>query len=187
MKFTTSDLKQDRQWRATTGMSEKRFFILLSSFKKAYFDIYRDALSNRKVDVKIKYCITDEEELLLFTLFSLKSGLTYDALGIVCGMNGSNAKRNQKIGLEVLAKTLADLNAMPKRKLLSAKEFEDFFKEEKALVFDATEQCIQRPSDRERQRETYSGKKSQHLEIHADRHSIENHQVSRSLSSWNSP
>lgn len=177
MKFTTSDLKQDRQWRATTGMSEEQFFILLSPFKEAYFAIYRDALPNRKVDVKIKYCIADEEELLLFTLFSLKSGLTYDTLGIVCGMNGSNAKRNQRIGLEVLAKTLAGLDAMPQRKLLSVKDFENFFKEEKELIFDATEQRIWRPKDRERQRQTYSGKKNSHAKIHADRHEIESHQV----------
>jgi len=159
MKLTTSDLKQDRQWRATVGISEKQFFILLEPFKKAYFDTYHEELSKRKVDVKINYCIENEEELLLFTLLSLKSGLTYDVLGFVCGMNGSNAQRNQKIGLEVLAKTLTELNVMPKRKLLTVKDFEYFFKEEKDLIVDATEQRIQRPVDYDQQKETYSGKK----------------------------
>lgn len=159
MKFTTNDLKQNRQWRATIGMSEKQFYILLPIFKKAYFEIYKEELANRKVDANIGYCIENEEELLLFTLFSFKSGLTYDVLGIVCGMNGSNAKRNQKIGLEVLDKTLSGLGVMPKRKILTVKEFEDFLKEEKELIFDATEQRIQRPGDNEKQKETYSGKK----------------------------
>jgi len=159
VKFTTLELTQDRQWRATIGMSKKQFFILLDPFKKAYFDIYKEELSKRKVDVNIGYCIENEEQLLLFTLFSFKSGLTYDVLGFVFGMNGSNAKRNQKIGLDVLAKTLTELNVMPKRKLLTVKEFEEFFKEEKDLIFDATEQRIQRPSDSELQKETYSGKK----------------------------
>ena len=159
MKITASDLKQDRQWRATVGMSKEQFYILLNPFKKAYFDTYKEELSKRKVEVNIEYCIENEEELLLFTLFSLKSGLTYDVLGIVCGMNGSNAQRNQKIGLKILAKTLTELNVMPKRNLLTVKEFEEFFKEEKDLIFDATEQRVQRPSDNEQQKETYSGKK----------------------------
>lgn len=159
MKFTASDLKQARQWRATIGMSEEQFYILLPVFKKAYFETYQEELAKRKVEVNIDYCIEDEEELLLFTLFSFKSGLTYDVLGVVCGMNGSNAKRNQKIGLEILAKTLTGLDVMPKRKLLTVKDFEDFFKEEKDLIFDATEQRIQRPGDNEQQKETYSGKK----------------------------
>jgi predicted phage tail protein len=48
---------------------------------------------------------------------------------------------------------------MPKRKLLTVKDFEEFFKQEKDLIFDATEQRIQRPSNYEQQKETYSGKK----------------------------
>ena len=40
------------------------------------------------------------------TLFSLKSGLRYDVLGLVCGMDKSTAKRNQDVGLEILGKTL---------------------------------------------------------------------------------
>ena len=71
----------------------------------------------------------------------------------------SNAKRNQGIGLEILIKTLTKLGVMPKRKLLTVKDFEEFFKQEKDLIFDATEQRIQRPSDYEQQKETYSGKK----------------------------
>ena len=159
MKITISDLKQDREWRANLGMSEKQFFILLEPFKKAYFDTYQKELAKRKVDVNIDYCIKNEEELLFFTLFSLKAGLTYDVLGFVSGMNGSNAKRNQKIGLDILAKTLTELDVMPKRKLLTVKDFEELFKEDKDLIFDATEQRVQRPVDYEKQKEFFSGKK----------------------------
>lgn len=159
MKITTSDLTQDRQWSATIGMTKERFFVLLDHFKNAYFETYNAALSQRRVEVNIDYCINNEEELLLFTLFSLKSGLTYDVLGVVCGMNGSNAKRNQEIGLKILAQTLTNLKAMPERKLLTVKDFHEFLREEKDLIFDATEQRIQRPSDDKQQKETYSGKK----------------------------
>lgn len=162
MKFTSSDLKENRQWRAAIGLSEKQFYLLLPPFKKAYFDTYHEELAKRKVEVNIKYCVETEEELLLFTLFSLKAGLTYDVLGIVCGMNASNAKRNQKIGLDILSKTLTGLGVMPSRNLLTVKDFEDFFKEEKDLVIDATEQRIQRPGDKDEQKDCYSGKKKAH-------------------------
>lgn len=42
-------------------------------------------------------------------------------------MNGSNAKRNQRIGLEILARTLTHLGVTPKRKLLTLEDFETFF------------------------------------------------------------
>lgn len=160
MKITTSDLKQDRQWRASVGMSEKQFHTLLPAFKNAYFETYHNELANRKVDSGIDYCIQNEEELLLFTLLSFKSGLTYDLLGIICGMNGSNAQKNQKIGLSILVKTLNNLKVMPERKLLTIKEFEELFKEDADLIFDATEQRIQRPCNSEKQKESYSGKKN---------------------------
>lgn len=168
MKIKTSELTQERQWRATVGMNKERFFILLNYFKKAYFETYQEELYKRKVEVNIDYCIESEEDLLLFTLLSLKSGLTYDVLGVVCGMSASNAKRNQTIGLDILSKTLTHLGVMPKRNLLTVKDFKDFIKTEKDLIIDVTEQRIQRPSDPERQQETYSGKKSQYIKNATD-------------------
>lgn len=92
-------------------------------------------------------------------MFSLKAGLTYDVLGVVCGMSASNAQRNQEIGVSVLERLLAKLDHLPKRKLLTVKDLEDLFQGEDRLVLDATEQRIQRPSDEAEQKETYSGKK----------------------------
>ena len=128
MKITVSDLKQNRQWRAMLGLSEKQFYILLKPFKEAYFNTYKEELAKRKVDVNINYCIKNEEELLLFTLLSLKVGLTYDALGIFCEMNASNAKRNQKIGLDILKITLKQLDHMPIRNILNKKSLMSYFK-----------------------------------------------------------
>jgi hypothetical protein len=65
-------------------MSKEQFLLLITPFKKSYLDTYKAELKERKVDVNIGYCIENKEELLLFTLLSLKSGLTYDVLGIVC-------------------------------------------------------------------------------------------------------
>jgi hypothetical protein len=159
MKITTADLTQDRQWRAMIGMNETQFYSLSKAFTKAYLETYHMTLSQRKVAVNIKYCLQNEEELLLFTLMSLKLGLTYDALGVACGMSASNAVRNQKIGLTILATALDHLGVMPKRNLLTSDDFKALFGEHKDLFIDATEQRIQRPQDDEFQKETYSGKK----------------------------
>ena len=163
MKITTDDLKQERQWRAMIGMNETQFNTLLPVFSKAYLDTYHSPLSQRKVEVNIQYCIQNEEELLLFTLISLKVGLTFDALGVMCGMSASNAVRNQKIGLAVLARALENLGKMPKRQILTIEDFKELFGEQQDLFLDATEQRIQRPQDKEFQKETYSGKKKRIL------------------------
>ena len=105
MKISVSELRTDRQWRAVTGLDKDRFYKLLEPFKQSYIDTYSLSLKERLVDNDIKYCIQSEEDLLLFTLFSIKSGLINDALGFVAGMDGSNAYRNHKIGIEILSVT----------------------------------------------------------------------------------
>ena len=121
MKLKISDLKTDRQWRAATGFSRDLFFKLLNEFEAAYLLVFGVKLQVRLVGESDNYCIADEQELLLFTLFSLKAGLTYDLLGLCCGMNGSNAKRNQETGLLVLEKALVTSNVFPKRNFLNVK------------------------------------------------------------------
>jgi len=99
MKIQLSDLTTERKWRAATGFDKQRFEKLSELFKKAYIKIYGKSVKERQVQTEINYCLNSEEDLLFFTLFSLKSSLTYDLLGLVCGMEASNAKRNQKTGL----------------------------------------------------------------------------------------
>lgn len=160
MKIQVSDLRTERQWRAALGMDKERFEKLLIGFKKSYKELYSATLKERLVENRLGYCIKSEEELLLYTLFSLKSGLTYDLLGLVTGMDASNAQRNQKIGVEVLERTLTEKGCMPKRNFMNVKDFEDYFSTSDKLIIDATEQTIQRPCDRDAQKAYYSGKKN---------------------------
>lgn len=76
-------------------------------------------------------------------------------------MDGSNAHRNQKTGIEILSVTLRKLGHEPKREFMSTDEFIDYFsgRHIDTLVIDATEQRIQRPSDNNVQKDSYSGKK----------------------------
>ena len=98
--------------------------------------------------------------LLFFTLFSLKSGLTYDVLGLVTGLDGSNAKRNQERGLQVLKHALSKAGVLPKREFKTVEEFNIYFAGKKELLLDGLEQRIQRPSDYDVQKGFYRGKKN---------------------------
>jgi hypothetical protein len=160
MKVQISDLKTERQWRAATGLDQVRFEKLLMLFSKSYLSIYGRSVVARQSQLEIAPNLRSEEELLFYTLFSLKSGLTYDLLGLVTGMDASNAKRNQELGLRVLEQALEAANCLPKRKFKDAAEFAQYLENEQTLIFDGTEQRIQRPSDQETQKDHYSGKKS---------------------------
>ena len=160
MKLQISDLTTERQWRATIGYDQARFTKLLALFTTSYFELYGKSVAERQAELQVTPSLQSEEELLFFTLFSLKAGLTYDVLGFVSGLDASNAKRNQELGLRVLEHTLAAVACLPKRAFKDAAEFAAYLKNEDTLIFDGTEQRTQRPSDDGAQKENYSGKKS---------------------------
>ena len=158
-------LKTERQWRSTTGLSETKFRQLSIYFANSYEQLYGKTITERSLESpnSANISLKTYDELLFFTLFSLKSGLTYDLLGFVSGMDGSNAKRNQSFGLDVLKIALANLNVLPKREFEDTASFKSYFEKHKTLILDATEQRIQRPKDKEEQRNNYSGKKNRTL------------------------
>ena len=92
-------------------------------------------------------------------MFSLKSGLTYDALGLVFSMTGSSAKNIQTLGLKILKMTLINISMMPIREIKSLEEFKKLFPPDEPIIFDGTEQRVQRPVNQEVRKDTYSGKK----------------------------
>ena len=160
MKLQISDLNTDREWSAATGCTKTQFEKLLVLFAQSYLELYARPVAERQAEIEVTPSLSSEEELLFFTLFSLKVGLTYDVLGFVSGMDRSNAKRNQTLGLKVLEHALEAAHCLPRRKFKDAAEFAEYLKQEKTLIFDGVEQRMQRPSDDAAQRACYSGKKS---------------------------
>ena len=86
MKLAIKELRNKRQWRAATGLEEKQFRVLLKLFTKSYEKKHGASVEARQAEIEVTPSLQSEEELLFFTLFSLKCGLTYDLLGLVCGM-----------------------------------------------------------------------------------------------------
>jgi hypothetical protein len=126
MKISISDLKTERQWRSSTGYDQKRFTELLVIFERKYQEIFQEKMEDIKARSPMQSSIKNCEELLFFTLFSLKYGLTYDVLGLVTGMDGATAKRNQEVGILVLKAVFQETGDAPNREFKTVKEFESF-------------------------------------------------------------
>lgn len=159
MKISIQDLKTKRQWRASTGYDKEQFNELLLLFEQKYVEKFNEKIEDVKGRSPMQSTIQNCEELLFFTLFSLKSGLTYDLLGVVSGMDGTTAMRNQELGLEILQAVFEEGGYAPKREFETVKEFQEYFKGEETLIIDGTEQLIERPKEKTRQQQNYSGKK----------------------------
>jgi hypothetical protein len=160
MKLIPADIKDDRTWAAVTGLSKARFDKLLPLFRASYLQLHGKSVAERQAALDIPPSLPTEEDLLFFTLFSLKTGLTYDALGFVSGMDRANAKRNQTLGLQVLQHALQQADCLPARSFADAEEFAAYLEAEEKLIFDGLEQRTQRPHEDEAQADCYSGKKS---------------------------
>ena len=159
MPISYKDIKNTRQWSASIGMKEEKFIELIPHFELAYKNIYGVEIHERQKNSTKKAHFQTYTDLLFFLLFSLKSGLTYDALGLVFGMNGSNAKNIQTIGLIILKVTLKNISMSPEREFKSLEKFKELIPSDKPIIFDGTEQRTQRSIDEGVRKDRYSGKK----------------------------
>jgi len=159
MNFSTANLRTDRHWRSATGLDQKRFQKLLGLLPAAYEQLYGQPMQQRHKDCPDEPTLSSYEDLLLFTLFSLKSGLSFDLLGLTTGMDGSTAKRNQDIGLALIKQALSQSGHLPRTHFDNAESFKAYFIDKGPLLIDATEQRTQRPQAADYQQGMYSGKK----------------------------
>ena len=153
-------LRNNRQWRAATSLTEKQFDQLIPAFAIAYEELNGKTLEQKVADSPKEPYLKTYDSLLLLVLFSMKTGVTFDVLGVVFDMDGSSAQRNQEKGLCVLQTALNNLGVLPTRQFDTVKEFEMYMQSHEKLLIDATEIRAQRPSNNEDQKDMYSGKKN---------------------------
>lgn len=96
---------------------------------------------------------------MFFILYSIKSGQTYDLLGLSFDMDRATAFRQQTVGMRILELTLSDLDYLPKRFFEDVDEFQTYMASEDQLLIDASEQKRQCPGNQDDQKKAYSGKK----------------------------
>ena len=161
MNFNKNNLRNARQWRASIGMDESRFNKLVKMFEHEYVIEFGMSMEKFKsLSPQEFISIITCEELLFFTLFSLKSGLTNDVVGAIMGMDGSTAKRNRDLGIKLLKKTFKNNGLSPVRSISTVKEFKEVFSDTDTIIIDGTEQRIERPNDKHGVKDNYSGKKN---------------------------
>jgi hypothetical protein len=154
------NIKNTRQWKATTGLSELAFFKLRDHFAHTYESKYGVSIESLGNNIGKELLLSTYEDCLFFVLFQLKNGLTYDSLGLLIETDDSNAKRSFERYLSILEQTLLTLGMMPKRSFEDVVQFEKYLQDESELIIDASEQATHRLQDYEAQKKRYSGKKN---------------------------
>lgn len=115
MAISYQEIRTQRQWSASTGLTEDQFHKLVPLFGKAYEDLFGEDITNRQSHSTEQSTFTNYADLLFFGLYSIKSGITYDLIGLSFGLSPSNAHSNQATTLTVLQAALEQNGLMPFR------------------------------------------------------------------------
>ncbi len=163
-------MKDDRLLRALTGLNRKAFEELKRVFQQ---ELEKEDVPgiNQKRRKRAKGGgrkprLKTVESKLIYILFYFKCYPTFDLAGILFGLDRSQANRWMHRLQKVLERTLGVKMALPKRHLNTEAEFNESFPEVNRVILDGTERPIQRSSDREKQKQDYSGKKKRHTRNH---------------------
>ena len=160
-------IKDDRQMKAFTGLSQAQFADLLPVFSDTYQttqqQTYEQGVESgtrtRTPGGGSKGKLPTMADKLLFVLYYYKTYPTFDVLGTQFAMVRSKAHENLHKLSPVLHKTLVRLEMMPHREFTTPDEFRSALKGADRLIIDATERAYRRSQDEAKQREHYSGKK----------------------------
>jgi hypothetical protein len=167
-------IRDERQMKALTGLSQVQFDSLLPVFS----DIYRTAQQQtyeegsqsgtrrRRPGGGSKGKLPTMAEKLQFVLYYYKTYPTFDVLGTQFAMARSRAHENLHKLSPILYDTLVHLELMPYRELATPEELQAALQGVDRLLIDATERAYHRSQDGAKQREHYSGKKTAYVEEH---------------------
>ena len=152
-----NQLKSDRSWRAALGMGEQQFYQLLVFFDQAYKSHYEVDIAVKQQNLKRQFAFATTEDLLFYTLFCQKNPTVHDVRALIFNLPTATADDNFEKGLRLLQ--LATATFMPAQSFANLAEFLAYFKDHSHLTIDVTEVYVQRPKDKQRQEDVYSGKK----------------------------
>lgn len=159
-------IRDDRQMKALTGLSQAQFDHWLPVFS----DIYQAAQQHadetrlesgtrrRQPGGGSKGKLPTMAEKLQFVLSYYKTYPTFDGLGAQFDMARSKANENLPQFAPILSDTLVHLEVMPYRELATPEEVQVAVQGGDRLLIDATERAYHRSKDDAKHREHYSGK-----------------------------
>ncbi len=168
MPINIEDIKDDRQFKALTGVSQDEFDILLPIFDESNREIENENYENNKEERQRKPgggqkgILDTMVKKLFFILYYMKTYPTFDVLGIHFGFDKSKACTNVHKYALVLHITLKKMGVMPHRTFSSVEEMREAFAGIEDIFIDVTERTHARPADKDKQKKSYSGKKKHH-------------------------
>ena len=171
MKTTTPlEIRDNRQLRALTGLSDEQFEKLENKFEEVYEEKqrqnYEEALNRgerqRERGGGRKGKLATIGDKLLFILYYLKVYPTFDVLGSIFKMARSKAWKNVHKLWPILQETLFRLGVLPQRHFENVEEFKKACEGIDKIIIDVTEREHERPQDDEKQAEMFSGKQKDH-------------------------
>lgn len=158
MSLSITQLKTDREWRSSTGLSEHKFKQLLELFTASYSSVYEVDIATHQHNLRKDFAFENCHDLLFYVLFCLKNPTIYDVRGLIFNLPTATADYNFEKGLAILEKAVEA--HQPARSFESLESFLLYVKDHPHLTIDVTEVFIQRPQEKSRQKKTYSGKKN---------------------------
>ncbi len=161
-------IRDDRQMKALTGLSQAQFDQLLPVFSDLYQatqqQTYEGGVASgtrrRKPGGGSKGKLPTMADKLLFVLYYYKIYPTFDVLGTQFDMVRSKANENLHKLSPILYDTLVSLELMPCRELSTPADLKAALQGMDQVIIDATERAYRRSQDDAKQREHYSGKKN---------------------------
>jgi hypothetical protein len=161
-------IRDERQMKALTGLSQAQFDSLLPVFSALYRatqqHTYEEGLQSgtrrRRPGGGSKGKLPTLVEKLQFVLSYYKTYPTFDVLGTQFAMARSKANENLHTLSPILYDTLVHLALMPYRELATPEDLKAALQGVDRLLIDATERAYHRSADEAKQREHYRGKKT---------------------------
>jgi Helix-turn-helix of DDE superfamily endonuclease len=165
-------IRDERQMKALTGLSQAQFDSLLPVFSDIYRatqqQTYEEGLQagtrRRRPGGGSKGKLPTIVEKLMFVLYYYKTYPTFDVLGAQFAMARSKAHENLHKLSPILYDTLVHLELMPYRELATPEDLKAALQGGERLLIDATERAYHRSADDAKQREHSSGKKTAYAE-----------------------
>ena len=161
-------IRDERQMKALTGLSQAQFDQLLPAFSDTYDatqqHTYEQGVAagtrRRKPGGGSKGKLSTMGDNLEFVLYYYKTYPTFDVLGSHFNMARSKANENLHKLSPILYDTLVDLDLMPHREFASPEELKSALQGVDQLLIDVTERAYHWSTDDTTQREHYREKKN---------------------------
>jgi hypothetical protein len=147
------NLRTDRQYSSSTGLTQAKF----DELHNVFATIYVAKKTNPLTGVPPRF--TNSREALFFVLYYLKVNPTYEVLGLCFGLSDFSVRDNYNYILPFLKESLAICTGVIPRLFESEQAFQSAFSQVEEIFVDGIEIGVERSKDDTMQKKLYSGKK----------------------------